>query len=132
MIVRDVLGREYDVPAPPRRVVSLVPSHTENLFDIGAGDAVAGITDFCIFPENLDRPRLGGTKNPRVDAIRALAPDLVYVNLEENLARHAEMIAEFAPVFATEPKSVRDVAELIATLGEIHGVDVARWVDRLK
>jgi ABC-type Fe3+-hydroxamate transport system substrate-binding protein len=132
VIVRDALGREHDFPAPPRRVVSLVPSLTETLFDIGAGDAVIGITDFCIFPENLDRPRVGGTKNPRVDAIRALEPDLVYVNLEENLARHGEMIAEFAPVFATEPKSVADVAALIGTLGEIHRVDVATWVDGLK
>jgi ABC-type Fe3+-hydroxamate transport system substrate-binding protein len=132
VIVRDVLGREFDFAAPPRRVVSLVPSMTETLFDIGAGDAVVGITDWCIFPENLDRPRLGGTKNPRVDAIRELAPDLVYVNLEENLARHAEQIAEFAPVFATEPKTVADVAGLLGMLGAIHRRDVKTWVDGLK
>lgn len=132
MIVRDALGRDFDFAAPPRRVVSLVPSLTETLFDLGAGDAVAGVTDFCIFPENLDRPRVGGTKNPDVKAIRALAPDLVYVNLEENLARHAKRIEEFAPVFATEPKSIGDVAALIETLGAIHGVDVAQWVDGLK
>src|SRR5438067_803186 len=76
--VRDALGRTFDFPAPPRRVVSLVPSLTETLFDIGAGDAVVGVTDFCILPPQLDRLRLGGTKNPRVEAIRALAPDLVY------------------------------------------------------
>jgi ABC-type Fe3+-hydroxamate transport system substrate-binding protein len=132
VIVRDALGRDFEFAAPPRRVVSLVPSLTETLFDIGAGDAVAGITDFCIFPENLDRSRVGGTKNPNVDTIRALAPDLVYVNLEENLERHAKRIEEFAPVFATEPKSVGDVAALIETLGAIHRVDVGRWVDGLK
>jgi ABC-type Fe3+-hydroxamate transport system substrate-binding protein len=130
--MRDALGREHAFAAPPRRVVSLVPSLTETLFDIGAGDAVVGVTDFCIFPANLDRPRVGGTKNPRVDAIRALEPDLVYVNLEENLARHATLIEELAPVFATEPKSVAGVADLIAALGEIHRVDVGRWVDGLK
>lgn len=132
MIVRDILGREHDFAAAPRRVVSLVPSLTETLFDIGAGDDVAGITDFCIFPEHLDRPRLGGTKNPNVEAIRALAPDLVYVNLEENLARHAKAIEAFAPVFATEPKSVAGVAALIETLGAIHRRDVAPWIERLK
>ena len=132
MIVRDALGRDFDFAAPPRRVVSLVPSLTETLFDLGAGEAVAGVTDFCIFPENVDRPRVGGTKNPDVEAIRALAPDLVYVNLEENLARHAERIGEFAPVFATEPKSVGDVSALIEMLGRIHGRDVAQWVNRLK
>jgi len=128
----DALGRTFAFTAPPRRVVSLVPSLTETLFDIGAGGAVVGITDFCIFPPDLDRPRLGGTKNPRVEAIRALAPDLVYVNLEENLLRHAAKIAEFAPVFATEPKTVADVSALIETLGEIHGRDVGRWLDGLK
>ncbi len=132
MILRDILGREHSFDAPPRRVVSLVPSLTETLFDIGAGDAVIGITDFCTFPEDLDRRRLGGTKNPDVAAIRALEPDLVYVNVEENLARHAKQIEEFAPVFATEPRTVGDVATLIATLGAIHRRDVAMWVDRLK
>src|SRR5215212_1173217 len=120
-MLRDLLGRAFDFAQPPKRVVSLVPSLTETLFDLGAGDAVAGITDFCIFPEDLDRPRVGGTKNPRVDEIRALKPDLVHMNLEENLRRHADEIARFAPVFVTEPKSVDDVAELIATLGALHG-----------
>jgi ABC-type Fe3+-hydroxamate transport system substrate-binding protein len=118
--MKDLLGRTFDFPTPPSRVVSLVPSLTETLFDLGAGDSVAGITDFCIFPEGLDRPRVGGTKNPHIDEIRALAPDLVYVNLEENLERHAKQIEAFAPVFVTEPKTVDDVADLITTLGAIH------------
>lgn len=120
-MLRDILGRDFGFTAPPRRVVSLVPSVTETLFELGAGDAVVGITDFCIFPEGIERPRVGGTKNPRVDEIRALAPDLVHMNLEENLRRHAEAIEPFAPVFVSEPKSVEDVATLIADLGEIHG-----------
>jgi ABC-type Fe3+-hydroxamate transport system substrate-binding protein len=119
-MLRDALGRTFDVPTPPRRVVSLVPSLTESLFDLGAGDDVAGITDYCIFPPALPLPRLGGTKNPRVDALRALQPDLVYMNLEENLQRHAAEIESFAPVFVTEPKSVEDVAVLLETLGAIH------------
>ncbi len=102
-------------------MVSLVPSLTETLYELGAADALIGITDFCIFPPALPQPRVGGTKTPRVDAIRALAPDLVHMNLEENLARHADAIEEFAPVFVTEPKSVDDVASLFATLGAIHG-----------
>jgi iron complex transport system substrate-binding protein len=105
---------------PPRRVVSLVPSLTETLFDLGAGEAVVGITDFCIFPPDLTLPRLGGTKNPRIAEIRALGPDLVYMNSEENVRRHAEAIEAFAPVHLSEPKSVDDVASLIAQLGEIH------------
>jgi ABC-type Fe3+-hydroxamate transport system substrate-binding protein len=106
---------------PPQRVVSLVPSLTETLFDLGAGDSVVGITDYCIFPPDLDRPRVGGTKNPRVAQIRELRPDVVHMNLEENLERDARAIYEFAPVFVTEPKSVRDVRKLFETLGELHG-----------
>ncbi|HEV7765072.1 MAG TPA: helical backbone metal receptor [Thermoanaerobaculia bacterium] len=105
----------------PRRVVSLVPSVTETLFELGAGDDVVGITDYCIFPPDLALPRLGGTKNPRVDEIRALAPDLVHMNLEENLRRHGDAIESFTRIFVSEPKSLDDVESLITQLGAIHG-----------
>ncbi|HEV7573883.1 MAG TPA: helical backbone metal receptor [Thermoanaerobaculia bacterium] len=121
--MKDLLGRTFDFATPPSRVVSLVPSLTETLFELGAGDAIVGITDFCIFPEGIERTRVGGTKSPRVDEIRALSPDLVYMNLEENVERHAKAIEAFAPVFITEPKSVDDVRELITTLGAIHRRD---------
>jgi len=123
MRIVDVRGRTFDFYQPPRRVVSLVPSLTETLFDLDAGDSVAGITDFCIFPENRNRPRAAVTKNPRVAEIRALEPDLVYMNLEENLERHASEIETFAPVFVTEPKSVDDVEQLFIVLGAIHDLD---------
>lgn len=124
-MILDALGRRHELTRPPRRVVSLVPSLTETLFAIGAGEAVAGVTTFCIFPEEALAavPRVGGTKNPRIDAIRALAPELVYVNVEENLPQHAEAIAEFAPVFATEPKTVDDAVALVRLLGRIHDVE---------
>lgn len=114
--------------------MSLVPSITETLFDLGAGDSVVGITDFCIFPPDLPLPRVGGTKNPRVNDVRALQPDLVHMNLEENLERHARAISEFARIFLTEPKSVNDVQSVMTTLGKIHGcsdraADFARQMD---
>lgn len=117
-MIRDLLGRAFD--RTPRRVVSLVPSLTETLFDLGAGDDVVAITDFCIFPPDVDRPRVGGTKNPSIDEIRALAPDLIHMNLEENLRRHADALGEFAQVFVSEPKSVEDVVALLEQLGELH------------
>jgi ABC-type Fe3+-hydroxamate transport system substrate-binding protein len=121
-MLRDVLGREFHFESPPGCVVSLVPSVTETLFDAGAGDAIAGRTDYCIFPE--DRvgavESIGGTKNPDVAAIRRLAPDLVYANLEENLERHVREIEEFAPVFVSEPKTIDDVDQLLVGIGEIH------------
>src|SRR5688572_6789056 len=130
----DVLGRTFAFGAAPRRVVSLVPSITETLFELGAGDDVVGITDFCIFPPDLALPRLGGTKNPRVEEIRALSPDLVHMNLEENLRRHGDAIEQFAPVFVTEPKSVEDVEVLLEQLGAIHDRHerASELVDRLR
>lgn len=119
-VLTDVRGRAFNLPDPPRRVVSLVPSLTETLFDLGAGDSVVAITDYCIFPAGLNLPRVGGTKNPRVEEIRELNPDLVHMNLEENLRRHADAIETFAPLFVSEPKSVEDVAALIEQLGAIH------------
>ncbi|HEU5163480.1 MAG TPA: helical backbone metal receptor, partial [Thermoanaerobaculia bacterium] len=131
----DALGRVHRFSKPPARVVSLVPSLTETLFDIGAGASVAGVTDFCLFPESAVAalPRLGGTKNPRACAIRALDPNLVYVNIEENLARDAEEVAKFAPVFATEPKTVAGVVDLLGDLGRIHGREqaAAEWQERI-
>lgn len=102
------------------RVVSLVPSLTETLFALGAGDSVVGITDFCIFPEGLDRPRVGGTKTPKIDRIRQLRPDVVYVNVEENLKRHADAIAKFARVVSSHPKTIDDVEKLMIDLGAWH------------
>ena len=104
----------------PQRIVSLVPSLTETLVDLGAEEQLAGITDFCIFPEGMRQPRVGGTKNPKIDLIRSLEPDLVHMNFEENLKRHAEALEEFTRVFVSEPKSVVDVRALITTLGELH------------
>ncbi|MBX3049152.1 MAG: ABC transporter substrate-binding protein [Anaerolineales bacterium] len=72
----------------PERVVSLVPSITESLFDLGLGSSVVGITGYCIHPAEALRgvPRLGGTKNPRINEIIALRPDLIFANQEENTA----------------------------------------------
>lgn len=132
--MHDVRGRAFTFVDPPRRVVSLVPSLTETLFDLGAGPSIVAITDFCIFPPGLALPRIGGTKNPRVEEIRALAPDLVHMNLEENLRRHAEAIESFAPVYVSEPKTVDDVVRLIRDIGELHAAQQAarNWIDRLR
>lgn len=126
--IKDVRGVCHRFDEPPRRVVSLVPSITETLFELGAGNSVVGITDWCIFPEWLRDetvgrvpPRVGGTKNPRIDEIRALKPDLVHMNLEENLKKQGDELEGFVPVFVTEPKSPTDVATLLRDLGTIHG-----------
>jgi iron complex transport system substrate-binding protein len=122
VMITDARGRSFQSSRSPERVVSLVPSLTEILFDLGVGDSVVGVTGYCTFPDTAlnQSMAVGGTKNPDVERIRALSPDLVYMNLEENLPRHARLIEEFAPVFATHPENVDDAIDLIGQLGEIH------------
>lgn len=119
MKVLDARGVSIELKVPPRRVVSLVPSLTESLFELGFGDRVVGMTEYCIFPERVEVTRVGGTKTPDIDRIRSLEPDLVFMNLEENLAKHAKEIESFTSLHVSEPKTVRDVIALIRSLGDL-------------
>ncbi len=110
--------------AAPRRIVSLVPSLTELLFALGAGDALVAATRYCTDPpERVARlPKVRGTKNPDVGAIVALRPDLVVMNAEEN--RRDDFVAlrdAGLAVLVTEPKSVDDGIALVAELGAAVG-----------
>jgi ABC-type hemin transport system substrate-binding protein len=107
---------------PPRRIVSLVPSLTEALYALGLGDRVVGRTEWCVHPAgDVARvPKLGGTKNPDLAAIQALAPDLVIANQEENRRRDVEQLeAAGVRVWVTYPRTVRDGAQLLADMAEL-------------
>src|SRR3954463_14623955 len=84
--VQDDMKRVLMFGAAPKRVVSLVPSDTFSVAALGCGDALVGRTDYCELPSDVVAkiPSVGGTKNPKVDAICALEPDLVIANQEEN------------------------------------------------
>ncbi len=100
----DALGRRVTLDRPPRRIVSLVPSLTETLFSFGLTDAIVGITRYCVEPSALvrDVPRIGGTKDPNIDQILALRPDLVVASAEENVREHVErLIAAAIPVYVS-------------------------------
>jgi ABC-type Fe3+-hydroxamate transport system substrate-binding protein len=95
----------------PRRVVSLVPSVTGSLFDLGLGHVLAGVTDYCVYPPAgvADLPKIGGTKNPDRDRILALAPDFVIANQEENRREDVEAFqAAGIPVWVQFPTTVRE------------------------
>ncbi len=124
MSVSDVRGRPFAVQAPPRRIVSLVPSITETLFAFGVGDRIVGVTDYCIHPEEgvAAKRKIGGTKNPRVADILALHPDLVIANVEENRRADVEELeANGIPVFVGFPRTVQ------AAIAELRGL--AKLVD---
>ncbi|MDQ3709809.1 MAG: helical backbone metal receptor [Actinomycetota bacterium] len=114
------------------RIVSLVPSVTDTLAVLGAGDAVVGVTDYCVCGAPPTARRVGGTKNPAVDEIVALAPDVVVANAEENRAADLDALrAAGLDVRVTYPKSVPDVAGLLVELAELIGADATSLVDEL-
>jgi ABC-type Fe3+-hydroxamate transport system substrate-binding protein len=106
----------------PQRVVSLVPSITESLFELGMGDALVGITDYCMYPPErvVELPRLGGPKNPRLEEIVALHPDLVIANMEENTRAAVEALeAAGLAVWVTFPRTVSESMEVLWKLVEL-------------
>jgi len=108
----------------PERVVSLVPSLTEALFSLGLGDAVVGVTDWCVHPARAVArlPRVGGTKNPDLDAICALRPGLVIANHEENTRSAVEKLEALGiPVWVTYPRTVVEGVALLRELVELGG-----------
>jgi ABC-type Fe3+-hydroxamate transport system substrate-binding protein len=123
----DVRGRVFLLDVPPQRIVSLVPSITETLFDFGCGNRLVGRTDYCVYPAEAARaPSIGGAKNPDLAAIRALNPDLVFANQEEN--RKADVNALEAgglPVFLTFPCSVSQATDDLAKIAALLGAEAA-------
>jgi iron complex transport system substrate-binding protein len=108
---------------PPRQVVSLVPSLTESLFDLGFGDSVVAITDYCAHPAErlVGLPRIGGPKNPDVKQIIALQPDLILANQEENTPSAIRSLEEAGlKVWVTFPKTVRQAVDILWVLAGIY------------
>jgi ABC-type Fe3+-hydroxamate transport system substrate-binding protein len=123
--VTDDYGRRLTFATAPKRVVSLVPSETLSLFDLGCGSAIVGRTDYCELPEEGVRniATIGGTKNPRVDDVLALEPDLVIANQEENTKSDLEKLAQRgARVFISFPRRVADGIAHVARLALIFDV----------
>lgn len=123
--VRDALGNELLLDAPPQRIVSLVPSQTELLFDLGAGERLVGVTKFCVHPQEArsGRCHIGGTKTPDIDRIRALEPDFVLANREENRALDIATIGAFAPVYVTDVNSLPQALAMTRAVGFALGAE---------
>lgn len=120
--LRDAAGTLHAPASGDVRIVSLVPSITELLFDLGVGGRVVGRTPFCVHPrDGVARvPRVGGTKTPRLDRIRGLDPTHVIVNVDENRREDAAALAAFVPnVVVTHPLGPRDNAALYRLVGGI-------------
>ena len=107
----------------PQRIVSLVPSQTELLFDLGLTEEVVGITKFCIHPADKVREKtiVGGTKTLHFDRIHALQPDLIIANKEENTREQIEALQAQYRVHVTDITTLPDALAMIRTVGQLVG-----------
>jgi ABC-type Fe3+-hydroxamate transport system substrate-binding protein len=121
MIFKDQMNQTIRLGEYPKRIVSLVPSQTELLFDLGLEEEVVGITKFCIHPNHWfqTKTRVGGTKNIHIDKVRALQPDLIIGNKEENTKEDIEALSEIAPVWMSDIYTLEDALSMIGSVGDL-------------
>ena len=133
----DAAGHAHPRADASARIVSLVPSLTELLFDLGLGERVVGRTGFCVHPREALRtvPKVGGTKDVKLERIRELAPTHVLVNMDENRRETVDELAAFVPhIVVTHPNTPLDHLALFGLLGGIFGAEdaAARLADDLR
>lgn len=119
--VTDQMHRTVPMPVHPQRIVSLVPSQTELLYDLGLGERVVGITKFCVHPETWfkSKHRVGGTKKIDFDKVRALKPDLIIGNKEENERKDIEVLEKEFPVWMSDVRDLPGALRMIEALGTL-------------
>jgi ABC-type Fe3+-hydroxamate transport system substrate-binding protein len=123
----DASGVLVELARPPRRIVSLVPSTTELLCALGLEDALVGVTVYCVEPRDVvrEKTRIGGEKNPDLEKIQALDPDLVVANVEENRREDIDRLRAWSiPVWVAYPRTVAEGIGFIGELGALTGAEV--------
>lgn len=117
----DQMGREIQINYPPKRIISIVPSQSELLFELGLDAEVIGITKFCIHPiaKFAERTKVGGTKTLNIERIRQLQPDLIIGNKEENTQSEIELLAQEFPVWMTDISNLEEAIVSISQIGNL-------------
>ncbi len=127
----DQMRHEVKLSAPPNRIISLVPSQTELLHDLGLGEEVVGITKFCIHPEAWfrNKTRVGGTKQYHLDKIALLKPDLIIGNKEENDEEQIRRLQKDFPVWMSDIHNLGEALEMIRHIGVLTTrQEKAEWI----
>lgn len=117
----DQVGRVINLEQTPKRIVSLVPSQTELLCDLGLEEQIVGITKFCIHPEHLTKTKtiVGGTKTIHIQRIKDLAPDIILCNKEENTQEIVRECEAICHVHVTDVGTMEDNYECIKQYGSL-------------
>lgn len=127
MLFTDQINHTIEIPNTPKRIISVVPSQTELLYDLGLEKEVIGITKFCVHPEKWfrNKTRIGGTKNLNIEKIKALNPDLIIANKEENTEAEIKALQQLFPVWTSDISTLEDSLNMIKAIGEITDKSIA-------
>lgn len=132
--LRDQLGYGFDFEQVPKRIVSLVPSQTELLYDLGLEESIVGITKFCVHPVHLKSTKtiVGGTKKVNVEKIQSLQPDIIICNKEENTLEMVASLREICPVWVTNIMTIEDNLKMISDFGQLFNrrTEAQKWIDK--
>lgn len=117
----DQLGTIHNFEKTPLRILSLVPSQTELLVDLGLEENIIGITKFCVHPKHLIKEKaiIGGTKNVNFEKIKSLNPDIIIANKEENTHEIVQELSKICPVWVTDIITIKDSLKMIQDFGEL-------------
>lgn len=124
MTFKDQLNRTVHLTSPPNRIISLVPSQTELLIDLGLEERLIGITKFCVHPKNLrdDIAVVGGTKTVHYHKIEELQPDLIICNKEENTLEMVQELEKICSVWVSDIANLEESLDMIEQLGDLLDV----------
>ena len=121
MKIQDQLNCKIELKETPQRIISLVPSQTELLVDLGLESSIVGITHYCVHPSYLKEKatNVGGTKKVNLRKVKELNPDIILCNKEENTKEMVEQLMEIAPVHVSDVATLEDAYSLMLDYGEI-------------
>lgn len=132
----DQLGTTHTFETTPKRIVSLVPSQTELLYDLGLEDAIVGITKFCVHPFHFKATKtiVGGTKQVKWDKIKELQPDIILCNKEENTEEIVASLQSICPVWVTDIYTIKDTIQMIQDFGILFNkrTEAMKWTDKIQ
>lgn len=131
----DQIGNIFSFDSAPKRIVSLVPSQTELLYDLGLEHEIVGITKFCVHPFHFKSTKaiVGGTKQVKFDKIAALQPEIIVCNKEENTAEMVAELRKMCPVWVTDIVTIDDSLQMISDFGQLFNrrTEAQKWTDKI-
>ena len=135
-ILFDQIGVEHKFDAIPKRIISLVPSQTELLFDLGLEEDIVGVTKFCVHPKHFLKSKtiIGGTKAVHFDKIMSLQPDIIIANKEENTEAMVLELRKICTVWVTNVVNFEDNLQMITDFGLLFNkqAEAKKWVQNIK